>query len=83
MHRAPRFPGNATLTAVEEGKAPVRVLMCDDSPTQAAGFRRFLERGCEIEVVAVHDLVESAIAAIPELMPDLVTIDVELHGMGN
>jgi len=80
MHRAPRFPGDAILSAVEGGAAPVRVLVCDDSATHAAGLRRFLEQDCQIEVVAIHHSVESAIAAIPDVMPDLVTIDVELPG---
>src|SRR5436305_1467860 len=60
---------------------PTRVLVCDDSPTYAAGLRRLLEREPEIEVVAVHKSAEAAIAAIPELAPDVVTMDLELPGM--
>lgn len=59
----------------------IRVLVCDDSPTYVAALRRLLERGCEIEVVAVCSTAESAIAAIEEVRPDLVTMDVELPGM--
>jgi two-component system chemotaxis response regulator CheB len=61
--------------------APLRLLVCDDSPTYAAGLRRLVEHGRELEVVAVHGNAEDAIAAIPELEPDLVTMDVELPGM--
>jgi two-component system chemotaxis response regulator CheB len=61
--------------------APRRVLVCDDSPTYAAGLRRLVEHGHELEVVAVHDTAEAAIAALPELTPDLITMDVELPGM--
>jgi two-component system, chemotaxis family, protein-glutamate methylesterase/glutaminase len=61
--------------------APLRLLVCDDSPTYAAGLRRLVEHGHDLEVVAVHGNAEDAIAAIPELEPDLVTMDVELPGM--
>ncbi|MBV8394726.1 MAG: response regulator [Actinobacteria bacterium] len=60
---------------------PIRVLVCDDSPTFAAGLRRLLEHEPEIEVVGVRGSAEEAIAAVPELAPDLVTMDVELPGM--
>ena len=60
---------------------PLRLLVCDDSPTYAAGLRRLVEHGRELEVIAVHGNAEDAIAAIPVLEPDLVTMDVELPGM--
>ena len=69
---------------IEEGHSPhqtIRVLVCDDSPTYVAALRRLLERGCEIEVVAVCATAESAIGAIEDVRPDLVTMDVELPGM--
>ena len=61
--------------------SPLRVLVCDDSPTYAAGLRRLVEHGRDLEVVAVHGSAESAIAALPHVRPDLVTMDVELPGM--
>lgn len=61
---------------------PLRVLVCDDSPTYAAGLRRLVEHGREVEVVAVHGNAEDAIAALAELKPDLMTMDVELPGIG-
>jgi two-component system chemotaxis response regulator CheB len=61
--------------------SPLRLLVCDDSPTYAAGFRRLVEHGHGVEVVAVHGNAEDAIAALPELAPDLITMDVELPGM--
>jgi two-component system, chemotaxis family, protein-glutamate methylesterase/glutaminase len=64
------------------GQETVRVLVCDDSPTYAAALRRLLERGAGIQVVAVCGTAEDAIAAVDELRPDLVTMDVELPGMG-
>ncbi len=59
----------------------VRVLICEDSRTYAAGLRRMLELDGTIEVIAVHSDAESAIAAIPRLKPDLVTMDIELPRM--
>jgi two-component system chemotaxis response regulator CheB len=59
----------------------IRVLVCDDSPTYAAALRRLLEREARIEVVAVCPTAEAAIAAIDDVQPDLVTMDVELPGM--
>ncbi|HWB21760.1 MAG TPA: chemotaxis protein CheB [Gaiellaceae bacterium] len=60
---------------------PLRLLLCDDSPTYAAGLRRLVEHDPTLEVVAVHGNAEDAIAALPELAPDLITMDVELPGM--
>ena len=58
-----------------------RVLVCEDSPTFAAGLTRVLERDHELEVVAVCATAEEAIARLPTLRPDLVTMDLELPGM--
>jgi chemotaxis response regulator CheB len=81
MHRAPRYPSDAILTAVEGGAMRIRVLLCDDSRTRAAGLRRLLECDGQIEVVGVYRSVETAIEAIPHVQPDLVTLDVELPGI--
>jgi two-component system chemotaxis response regulator CheB len=62
--------------------SPLRLLVCDDSPTYAAGLRRLVEYGHDVEVIAVHGNAEDAIAALSELKPDLVTMDVELPGIG-
>ena len=64
----------------ENGACP-RVLICEDSRTYAAALKRVLEHDRDIEVVAVHATAEKAIAAIPRLRPDLVTMDLELPGM--
>jgi len=58
-----------------------RVLVCEDSRTFAAGLTRLLERDREFEVVAVCTTAEEAIARLPSLKPDLVTMDLELPGM--
>jgi two-component system, chemotaxis family, protein-glutamate methylesterase/glutaminase len=58
-----------------------RVLICEDSKTFAACLTRLLERDPEIEVVGVCASAEEAIARLPVLRPDLVTMDLELPGM--
>jgi two-component system chemotaxis response regulator CheB len=57
------------------------VLICEDSKTYAAGLSRLLERDPEITVVGVCETAEQAIARLPSLKPDLVTMDIELPGM--
>lgn len=58
-----------------------RVLVCEDSRTYAAGLRRLLEHDGEFQVVGTFASAEAAIAALPGLDPDVVTMDVELPGM--
>lgn len=58
-----------------------RVLICEDSRSYAAALRRVLERDGQIEVAAVCETAEEAIAALPRVQPDLVTMDIELPGM--
>jgi two-component system chemotaxis response regulator CheB len=59
----------------------LRVLLCDDSRAYAAGLRRMLEYDGDITVVAVCATAEQAVAALPRIKPDLVTMDLELPGM--
>jgi two-component system, chemotaxis family, protein-glutamate methylesterase/glutaminase len=58
-----------------------RVLICEDSGTFAAGLRRVLEYDGDITVAATCGTAEEAIAALPRVRPDLVTMDIELPGM--
>jgi two-component system chemotaxis response regulator CheB len=60
---------------------PTRVLVCEDSRTYAAALRRTLEHGGELEVVGTFASAEAAVAALPGLRPDIVTMDLELPGM--
>jgi two-component system chemotaxis response regulator CheB len=62
-------------------EAELRVLVCEDSRVYAAALRRVLEHDGEIAVAAVCATAEDAIAALPLVKPDLVTMDVELPGM--
>ncbi len=59
-----------------------RMLICEDSRTYAVALKRMLEHDGDIAVVGVFTTAEEAIAALPRLEPDLVTMDIELPGMG-
>jgi len=58
----------------------LRVLICEDSQVYATALRRTLEYDGDITVVAVCVTAEEAIAALPLIKPDLVTMDVGLPG---
>jgi two-component system chemotaxis response regulator CheB len=58
-----------------------RVLICEDSKTYSTCLTRLLERDPELEVVGVCETAEQALARLPSLRPDLVTMDLELPGM--
>jgi two-component system chemotaxis response regulator CheB len=58
-----------------------RILICEDSPVYATALRRVLEQDGTITVAAVCGSAEEAIAALPRIRPDLVTMDIELPGM--
>lgn len=59
----------------------LRVLICEDSPTYATALRRMLEYDGTATVAAQCATAEEALAAIPRVQPDLVTMDLELPGM--
>ena len=57
------------------------MLVCEDSRVYATALRRMLEYDGDITVVAVCGTAEEAIAALPSVEPDLVTMDIELPGL--
>ena len=59
-----------------------RVLVCDPSPEYGDSLARFLGAGDELEIVGVCASGEEAVEALSRVMPDLVTIDLDLSGMG-
>jgi two-component system, chemotaxis family, protein-glutamate methylesterase/glutaminase len=59
-----------------------RVLVCDESPDYGEALARFLGTGSELEVVGVCASGEEALDAVTRLTPDLVTIGLDLPGMG-
>lgn len=58
-----------------------RIVLCDDSRTYVTALRRVLEHDGSIDVVGVFTNAEQAMAELPRLKPDLVTMDVQLPGM--
>lgn len=62
--------------------ASTRVLVCDESADYANSLARFLGANGELEVVGVCATGEEAVEALARLSPDLVTIGLELPGMG-
>jgi two-component system chemotaxis response regulator CheB len=57
-----------------------RILVCDDSPSYAMALSLFLEHDRDLCVVGRCATAEEALAQIPTLRPDLVTMDLELPG---
>lgn len=58
-----------------------RVLICEDSRVYAAGLRRALEHDGDITVAGVCGTAEEALAALPAVRPDILTMDIDLPGM--
>ena len=59
-----------------------RVLVCDESPDYGEALAGFLGTGSELDVVGVCASGEEALDALTRLVPDLITIGLELPGMG-
>jgi two-component system chemotaxis response regulator CheB len=59
----------------------LRALICGGSSGYALGLQRMLEYDGDISVVAVCASAEEAIAALPRVRPDVVTMTLELPGM--
>jgi two-component system LytT family response regulator len=59
----------------------IRVLVVDDEPLARAGVCELLSRDAELDVVGEAANGEEAVAAITELKPDLVMLDVQMPGM--
>jgi two-component system chemotaxis response regulator CheB len=58
-----------------------RVLVCEDSAVYATALIRLLEYDGDIKVCAVCTTASEAMAALPRVQPDLVTMDLELPDM--
>jgi two-component system, chemotaxis family, protein-glutamate methylesterase/glutaminase len=59
-----------------------RVLVCEDSATYGKSLAQFLGTGGDLEVVGVCATGEETLGALPRLAPDLITMGLDLRGMG-
>jgi two-component system chemotaxis response regulator CheB len=64
------------------GPTRTRILICEDSRTYARGLASFLEYQDGIEVVGICATGEETLQSVSRLAPDLVTMDLELPGIG-
>jgi two-component system LytT family response regulator len=60
----------------------IRTLVVDDEPIARRGIRQRLAGECDIEVIGECADGAAALAAIPELRPDLVFLDLQMPKLG-
>jgi len=63
-------------------EAPIRVVVVDDSAFMRHVLRRMLERKPGIEIVGAAKDGEEGVELVQSLAPDVVTMDVEMRGIG-
>ena len=61
---------------------PVKVMLVDDHAVVRAGYRFLLENHTDIEVVGEAESGEMAMSRYPQLMPDVVVMDLTMPGAG-
>jgi two-component system LytT family response regulator len=61
--------------------SPIGVLIVDDEPLARSGLRRLCEQDPEIEVLGECADGRSAVAAIEQVEPDLLLLDIQMPGM--
>jgi two-component system LytT family response regulator len=62
-------------------KDPIRVLIVDDEPLARTGLQKLCERDSEIEVVGECADGRAAVAAIEQVEPDLLLLDIQMPVM--
>jgi len=62
-------------------KDPIRVLIVDDEPLARVGLKKLCERDPEIEVVGECADGRAAVAAIEQVEPDLLLLDIQMPVM--
>jgi two-component system, chemotaxis family, protein-glutamate methylesterase/glutaminase len=61
---------------------PIRVLVTDDSAFMRRAIARMLEGEADFEIVGTAETGEDAVDKSRELKPDVITMDVDMPGMG-
>ena len=69
------------MNAAPARPLPVRVLIVDDSASMRAALKRILSSDPDIEVVGMAPEPNVAREMIKELLPDVLTLDIEMPGM--
>lgn len=60
----------------------LRIVICDDSPAYVGALRAFLERDPALRVAGSFGRAEDMLPELARLAPDLITMDLEMPGMG-
>ena len=60
----------------------IRVLIVDDSPTARMNLKHILSGHGDFEVVGTSSSGEEAVEAVARLLPDVVTMDIQMPGIG-
>jgi len=63
------------------GRRSIRVMLVDDHAIVRAGFRRLLEQGSTIQVVAEAENGEQAYSGFVQHAPDVMVLDLSMPGM--
>ena len=61
---------------------PLKIILVDDHAVVRTGYRLLLENDPEIEVIAELESGEQANQQARELAPDVIVMDLSMHGMG-
>jgi two-component system chemotaxis response regulator CheB len=61
---------------------PLRIVICEDSPTYARALGDFLARDPGLEIAGSFRSAEEMLPELAAVEPDLITLDLEMPGMG-
>lgn len=61
-------------------RGPRRIVVCDRSATRLRALSRFLEHDSDLEVAAAFGDLDSMLARLEEIGPDLIVLDLEATG---